>query len=114
MFNLDGRVALVTGAGQNQGAGIARALAGQGAAVAAHDVVPERAEAVAKEIGETGGRAVAAVFDVTSLDDVAAGVARVERELGPVDVLVNSTVKGCSPVVGVAVKDGAGGSALLR
>lgn len=90
MFNLDGRVALVTGAGQNQGAGIARALAGQGAAVAANDVVPERAEAVAKEIGETGARAVAAVFDVTSLDDVAAGVARVERELGPVDVLVNN------------------------
>jgi 3-oxoacyl-[acyl-carrier protein] reductase len=90
VFDLSERVALVTGAGQNQGAGIARALASQGAAVAVNDVVPERAEAVAREIRESGGRAAPAVFDVTSLDDVRAGVAHVAAELGPVDVLVNN------------------------
>jgi NAD(P)-dependent dehydrogenase (short-subunit alcohol dehydrogenase family) len=87
---LSGHVALVTGAGQGVGEGIAHELARQGAAVAVNDFYPERAERVADAIGAAGGRAVAAPADVRRLDDVLGMVGAVERDLGPVDVLVNN------------------------
>ena len=90
MFDLSGRVALVTGAGQHVGAGIAETLAECGATVAVNDVVAERAEAEAQKIEASGARAVAAPFDVTVLDEVRAGVAAIEASVGPVDVLVNN------------------------
>jgi NAD(P)-dependent dehydrogenase (short-subunit alcohol dehydrogenase family) len=86
MFDLTGRTALVTGAGQNVGAGIAGALAGQGALVAVNDIDPRRAEAVVSEIASAGGQAVVAAFDVTDRQAVVAGVAA----LPPVDILINN------------------------
>jgi 3-oxoacyl-[acyl-carrier protein] reductase len=90
VFDLSGRTALVTGAGRNVGAGIARALASRGAAVAVNDLHPERARAVAAAIQAAGGRAATVPFDVTDAAAAADGVARAARELGPIDVLVNN------------------------
>jgi 3-oxoacyl-[acyl-carrier protein] reductase len=90
MFDLTGRVALVTGAGQHVGAGIARALAAQGARVAVNDIVVERAQATADAIERAGGTAMPVGFDVTDLAAVEAGVGSVGPGLGPVDVLVNN------------------------
>jgi 3-oxoacyl-[acyl-carrier protein] reductase len=87
MFEADGRVALVTGAGQGVGVGIAQALARQGATVAVNDLVAERAEATAASIG---GTAFAMPFDVTDRAAVDAAVAGIADRAGPVDILVNN------------------------
>jgi 3-oxoacyl-[acyl-carrier protein] reductase len=95
VFDLSGKVALVTGAGQNAGAGIARGFARQGAAVIVNDVVAERAESTAEEIRKAGGKATAQPFDVTRLDAVKAGVAAGEAALGGrVSILVNNAGNG--------------------
>jgi 3-oxoacyl-[acyl-carrier protein] reductase len=90
VIDLGGRVALVTGAGQNMGAGIARTLAACGAAVAVNDLVPERAQAVADGLAATGARSAAVPADVTDAAAVAAMVAAAEHALGPIDILVNN------------------------
>jgi NAD(P)-dependent dehydrogenase (short-subunit alcohol dehydrogenase family) len=86
LFDLSGRTAVVTGAGQNVGAGIAEALAAQGARVFVNDVVAERAEGVAALIRASGAEAAALPFDVTERAQVERALAKV----GPVDVLVNN------------------------
>ena len=59
MFDLNGRKALVTGAGQGVGRGIARALAAQGAAIAVNDLYAERAADTVAAIQDAGGTAIA-------------------------------------------------------
>lgn len=91
LLDLGGQVALVTGAGQNAGRGIALELARHNAGgVAVNDFVAERAEAVAAEIREMGVKAVAVPFDVCDLEAVRAAFAKAAAELGPVTVLVNN------------------------
>jgi NAD(P)-dependent dehydrogenase (short-subunit alcohol dehydrogenase family) len=90
MFYLSGRTALITGSGRGVGAGIAHALATQGAKVAINDYFPERAQEKAAELRALGFTAFAAPFDVTEMASVKAGVASIEAELGPVDILVNN------------------------
>ena len=94
MFDFSGKVALVTGAGQNVGAGIARVLAARGATVAVNDIRMERAEETVAAIIADGGSAVAVAFDVTDHDDVAGAVARLTSDVGGVDILVNNAGNG--------------------
>lgn len=90
MFDLEGRVVLVTGAGRGIGKGVAEVLARQGATVLVNDIVAETAEESAAEIREEGGHAVAAAFDVSDYDACAEAVQRLEAEVGPIDTLVNN------------------------
>jgi 3-oxoacyl-[acyl-carrier protein] reductase len=85
------QVALVTGSARGIGRATARLLANRGAAVcvnyAAH---AEAAEGLAAEIIAAGGRAIAAMADVAEAASVETMVARTEKELGPVTILVNN------------------------
>jgi 3-oxoacyl-[acyl-carrier protein] reductase len=88
---LRGHVALVTGGSRGIGAAIVKALGEAGCAVAVN--YRERAaeaEALAKAIAASGGKAVAIAADVSKADAVAAMVARASSELGPIDILVNN------------------------
>src|SRR5688572_3112844 len=91
MGTLDGKVAIVTGAGQGIGRGIARRLAGAGAAVLIAELDPEAAERVADELrDDLGAEAEWTRTDVSVKDDVLAMVATAQERWGGVDVLVNN------------------------
>lgn len=93
------RVAVVTGAASGIGRGIALAFAREGAKVAIADLNLEGAEAVAAEIRDSGGQAVGVAMNVTSEEEVDAGVERVVSTFGGVHVLVsNAGVQMIGPV----------------
>lgn len=89
---LEGKVVLVTGARRGIGRGIALEMAREGANVAANDVVGDdgKLDAVAGEIRELGRKSIAVTADVSRSADVNRMVETVERDLGPIDVLVNN------------------------
>ncbi len=89
-FRLDGKTAIVTGAGAGIGRGIALMFAGAGAAVVVSDLKAEAAEAVAKEITAAGGRATGAACNVTRTEDLAAVVTTAIDHFGRIDILVNN------------------------
>jgi 3-oxoacyl-[acyl-carrier protein] reductase len=91
MASLNNRVALVTGGSRGIGRAIAVSLAEAGAAIAVNyrDKAAE-ARNVAETIRGAGGRAMAVGADVSRAAEVAAMMAAVERDLGPVDVLINN------------------------
>jgi NAD(P)-dependent dehydrogenase (short-subunit alcohol dehydrogenase family) len=88
--DLEGRVALVTGAGGGLGDGICSALATSGASIAAVDVEREKAERVADKLSRAGARCEAFEADVSDRSSAQETVERVADELGGVDILINN------------------------
>jgi 3-oxoacyl-[acyl-carrier protein] reductase len=88
---VEGRVAIVTGAGRNIGRGIALALADGGAAVVVNTRSNlKEAQAVAAEIERAGGKALAVTADVADADAVNKMVAAAAEKFGRIDILVNN------------------------
>ena len=90
MQRLEGRIALVTGAGSGIGRAIVKLFAAEGALVYVTDVDGEAAQAVAGEISAAGGAAVAVTADVSRGQDVTAMFRAVETAHARLDVLVNN------------------------
>ncbi len=87
---LSGQVALVTGASRGIGLAIARRLATMGARLALSARDAKRLEGVALELAGSGAEAVAFPADLTRPAQVASLAERAERQLGPVEILVNN------------------------
>lgn len=90
MFNLQGKVAVITGAGQGNGAAIAAGLAAAGARVALADINNETVENTRENITASGGTALAAQLDVTDIDAVFAFRETVTEAFGATSILVNN------------------------
>jgi NAD(P)-dependent dehydrogenase (short-subunit alcohol dehydrogenase family) len=89
-ISLEGKVALVTGAGPNIGSGIALALARYGAKVACNDIDAPAAQAAVKRIERNGGTAMAVPGDVTDEEQVLAYLRTVTDTWGRLDIVVNN------------------------
>ena len=94
LFGLQGKRVMVVGGGQGMGEATVRLLAELGCSIAVVDLEPERAERIAAAAAEKGVTALPFSVNVTDDDALVATIARVERELGPLD--------GMATIVGMA------------
>jgi 3-oxoacyl-[acyl-carrier protein] reductase len=90
-LQLNGKTALVFGAGGGLGGAIARSLAAEGASVVAADIDEKAAQATADAIASDGGRAIPLVWDIADLGVIDERLATISGKFGQVDVLVNNT-----------------------
>jgi NAD(P)-dependent dehydrogenase (short-subunit alcohol dehydrogenase family) len=93
---LEGRVAVITGAGQGIGRGIARRMVREGAKVVVAEFNPETGPAVVAELAELGGEGLFVQTDVTDEIQARACVEAAVREWGQIDVLVNNAYTGAA------------------
>jgi 3-oxoacyl-[acyl-carrier protein] reductase len=98
LFDLAGRVALVTGASQGLGRRFAMTLAGRGAAVGLAARQVDKLAELERAIAAEGGGAASVALDVTDHAGIERAIATIEAALGPIDVLINNA--------GVAVSKG--------
>ncbi len=87
---LKGKVALVTGGSGDLGRVDALALAEAGADVVLADILMDRSEKTVQEIQKMGRASFSIKMDVTHMEEVKEGVLRIKKELGSIDILVNS------------------------
>jgi 3(or 17)beta-hydroxysteroid dehydrogenase len=106
MSRLDGRVALVTGAGGGIGSAICRRLSADGAFVVAADISAESAARVAAEVGKTGAGALGLRLDVTQQQQWRAVITETTGKAGGLDILVNNAgVANIKPLEALSVEE---------
>jgi gluconate 5-dehydrogenase len=90
LFSLDGRLALITGSSQGIGFALAQGLAEHGASVVLNGRDPTKVEGAVATLRDAGFKAHASLFDVTDFRAVNDDVARIEAEIGAIDILINN------------------------
>lgn len=106
VFDVAGRVVLVTGASSGLGARFAEVLAANGARVALAGRRKDELDRMAEDIGKVGGSATVAAFDLRDHDRIPEVFAEVEATLGPVDVVINNAgISDARPVVDLTFEE---------
>lgn len=105
-YDLTNKTALITGAGSGLGKAMALAFAKAGASVGVADIDETNAQKVADEISKNGGQAIAIVMNVTDENAVVAGVDKLAKAFGTIDVLIsNAGVQIINPIDKLAFDD---------
>lgn len=106
MFDLTGKVALITGGTHGIGMAIAKALASAGARICVNDIFEDKLAACKKAYAEDGIDVFTLVFDVTKEEDVDRGISIIESSVGPIDILVNNAgIIKRMPILNMPVED---------
>ncbi len=90
LFDLSGKVALITGGTHGIGMAIGKTLGSAGAKIVVNDISDEKLEECKAEYATVGVEVYTLNFDVTSEEAVDKGITEVEQNVGPVDILVNN------------------------
>ncbi|BCB18528.1 SDR family oxidoreductase [Bosea sp. ANAM02] len=90
LFSLEGKIALVTGSGQGIGLALAEGLSDAGAHVVLNGRDKAKLDRAQQALAAAGRKASIAPFDVTDQNAVEAGIAMIEAEIGPIDILINN------------------------
>jgi gluconate 5-dehydrogenase len=112
LFDLTGRIALITGSSRGIGLAMARALAGSGARVVLNGRDPQALAQTARMLATEGITAGVCAFDVTDESTLTDAIAAVERDIGPIDILINNSgINLRRPLEAVGPTTGSGSSA---
>jgi len=90
LFDISGKVALVTGSGQGIGFTLATGLAKAGCTVILNDIIEDRLNGAVNKLKSEGLNVHGVVFDVTNEAQIVEGIEKVKKELGDIDILVNN------------------------
>jgi gluconate 5-dehydrogenase len=90
LFNLEGKIALITGSGQGIGFSLAEGLGMSGCTIILNDIDDDRLTKSVKHLAEKKIKVYGAAFDVTDEDNVHKQISHIEQDIGPIDILINN------------------------
>ncbi|MGQ8337863.1 gluconate 5-dehydrogenase [Sunxiuqinia sp. A32] len=106
LFDLKGKVALITGGTHGIGMAIGKVLGNAGAKICVNDLSQDKLDSCKKEYAKFGINVFTVVFDVTNEEDVDKGISAIEKEVGAIDILVNNAgIIKRIPILDMAVAD---------
>lgn len=106
LFDLTGKIALVTGAVHGLGMAMAKGLGNAGATIVVNNNSADALDAAVEEYRACGLKAYGYVFDVTDDKAVAESIAKIEKEVGPIDILINNAgIIKRTPIIDMEVPD---------